>query len=232
MFPVYEYCVLYPPSCAPCYCNDSTAFLYAPSFAKRNTVTAYNSPVYPTVLTVEGVLCRQNVSGMIPCFTSFSFLVVQAGNATWDVLGLTHFLLYAENHSPIEWFSIDKKRSTDPAAFVLGRSAKATQSKRAALNCENCFFKSGCTFLYFIHSFILIEIEKAALHKQGGFEYFLSVFTYSGLRLLHNPYWKLGIVRLTGTLPCFNALTDTRRCLSLLLLYATARNMSRRILNF
>ena len=36
--------------------------------------------------------------------------------------------------------------------------------------------------------FILIEIEKAALHKQGGFEYFLSVFTYSGLRLLHNPY--------------------------------------------
>ena len=53
-------------------------------------------------------------------------------------MGLTHFLLYAENHSPSEWFSIDKKRSTDPAAFVLGRSAKATRNKRAALNCENC----------------------------------------------------------------------------------------------
>lgn len=37
-------------------------------------------------------------------------------------------------------------------------------------------------------SFGLYNIEKAALYKQGGLEYFLSVFTYSGLRLLHNPY--------------------------------------------
>ena len=54
-----------------------------------------------------------------------------------------------------------------------------------------------------------MRIKKTALLLQDGLEHFLSVFTYSGLRLLHNPYCKLSITRLSGTLLCFNALIDT-----------------------
>ena len=61
---------------------------------------------------------------------------------------------------------------------------------------------------------LFIYSEKPSCFKARRFQHFLSVRAYSGLRFMHNPYWKLSITRHSGTLLCFNAWTGTHCCLS------------------